>query len=186
SSDFFSTLIYGDFGEKKSGNFVIKEVDAKDLTWLINALVERKWNFTSAEQALSVFTISDRFCMNNVNKHILSYLKTANHNLPLNTLKRFASLAGRCRDKGEFMSWIFEICQSTSGLTAIAQSCGPSFTPHLSLFLQFLAKKQEEENAKNEEKMEKLKRESEAKDLRWSVEKNKLVGDKKILSDQYD
>ncbi|GMR38620.1 hypothetical protein PMAYCL1PPCAC_08815, partial [Pristionchus mayeri] len=184
NSDFFSTLIYGDFSEKKSGNYVIKEVDARDFTWLVNAFVERKWNFTSTEQALSVFTISDRFCMNNVNKHILSYLKTANHNLPLNTLKRFASLAARCRDNGEFMTWIFEICQSATGLITIAQSCGSSLPPHMSLFFHFLATKQEDEKSKNEEKIKKLKRESETKDLRYFVEKHKLADEKRILSEQ--
>ncbi|GMR38622.1 hypothetical protein PMAYCL1PPCAC_08817, partial [Pristionchus mayeri] len=143
SSDFFSNLFYGDFVEKKTGSFCIKEVNEEHFSWLVRSITERKWNVTSVDQALSVLTLADRYLMQNVHKRILPYLKTteldsiAENRIAL--LKRFLDLATRCSDNGEFVSWIFERCQTTTELSEVAHSCGTTLTPHLEMFFQVFA-----------------------------------------------
>ncbi|GMS86843.1 hypothetical protein PENTCL1PPCAC_9018, partial [Pristionchus entomophagus] len=112
SSDFFSTLFYGNFVEKVSGSFCIKEVNERDCVWFMNSLMERNWTVASVDQALAALTLADRFCMLDVHKRILPYLKATELD-PIAenrvaALKRYIKLAVKCSDNGEFVRWIFE------------------------------------------------------------------------------
>ncbi|GMR49765.1 hypothetical protein PMAYCL1PPCAC_19960, partial [Pristionchus mayeri] len=135
SSDFFSTLFYGDFMEKNSGSFRVKEVDHEKFGWFVNATFERKWKANSVDQALSVLHLADRFCMPNVVKRMLPYIMESelspDPEIRLTTLKQYLDIATRCNKTGEFVGWIFERCESSEELTEVAKSCGSGLTPHL-------------------------------------------------------
>ncbi|GMR38625.1 hypothetical protein PMAYCL1PPCAC_08820, partial [Pristionchus mayeri] len=96
ASDFFSNLFYGDFVEKKTGSFCIKEVNEEHFSWVVKSIIERKWNVTSVEQALSVLSIADRFCMQNVHGRILPILMAtkldSNNEIRVAALKKYVDI----------------------------------------------------------------------------------------------
>ncbi|GMR38349.1 hypothetical protein PMAYCL1PPCAC_08544, partial [Pristionchus mayeri] len=103
------------------------------------------------------------FCMYNVHKRIVPYLKTvelnSNAEIRLADLKNFIDIAARCRDNGEFVHWIFERCQTSSELIEVSQSCGQALNPHMTIFFQFLATKNAEETNEWTKKTDKLTKE---------------------------
>ncbi|GMR38628.1 hypothetical protein PMAYCL1PPCAC_08823, partial [Pristionchus mayeri] len=176
-------------------------VDEDHFIWLVDSLTERKWNFTSVDQALSVLCITDQFNMQHLHKHIIPYLKAAELGISssdrIECLKRYIDISPRCRDNGELVNWIFERCESSAELIALAQSCGPTLAPHLPLFLRVLESAHANEKTKTEETMsklldenvslikknEKLAEESNAKDF-WYCEKEILALINMTLNDE--
>ncbi|GMS98949.1 hypothetical protein PENTCL1PPCAC_21124, partial [Pristionchus entomophagus] len=165
NSDYFCTIFYKEFLEKSSGLFCIKEVDGDDFVWFIDSIVKKRWDIESVDHALAALIFADRFCMPDVFKRILPYLKNAELDSVAEkrvaTLKRYIDLAARRNDNGDFMSWIFEKCQTMAQLIEVAQSCGDGLNPHMAIFFRFLAneeKKATEKIARFEKKRDKLKR----------------------------
>ncbi|GMR52188.1 hypothetical protein PMAYCL1PPCAC_22384, partial [Pristionchus mayeri] len=101
TSDFFTALFYGDFMERNSGSYSIKEVDHQNFIWLVNSLTERKWKVTSVDQALYALFMSDRFCMKYVKERIVPYLNSAKFDPTVETLKRYIAIVVRCSGIGE-------------------------------------------------------------------------------------
>ncbi|GMR37766.1 hypothetical protein PMAYCL1PPCAC_07961, partial [Pristionchus mayeri] len=158
NSDYFLTLFYGDFVERSSGSYNIKEVDPDEFKSFINSITERKWRVKSVVHALSILTLADRFCCPNVLKRILPYIKefkldTKAKKNRVTTLRQCFDIASRCSDNGEFVSWIFESCETAMELSEVGQSCGTALTPHLKEFFRFLAIKHANEKRMETERM---------------------------------
>ncbi|GMR38776.1 hypothetical protein PMAYCL1PPCAC_08971, partial [Pristionchus mayeri] len=122
---------------------------------------ERKWDVTLVDQALSVLSISDRFCMKYVQERVLPYLMAhkfdSDKDLRVAALKKCFDLAARWRDDGEFVCWIFENCRTVAELYEVTQSCGTALSPHhMTTFCENLMMKHSSEIEEKEELIEEL------------------------------
>ncbi|KAF8374700.1 hypothetical protein PRIPAC_81129 [Pristionchus pacificus] len=126
SSEFFRSLFEGNYAEKKTGIFEIKDVEPEEFRWFVDSLHSRKWEFSSGEHEILSLRYADLYALLRLHQYILPYLKSNRfYKIRTEYIEDKFLLCSRFHDSCELLRWVLSNVETDREMFDLVYRCVP-------------------------------------------------------------